>query len=366
MLKALNQIAGVDPEFIAVSPKIEQRSVTAMGILIVLITLLAFVSAGFSMWLIFFPTGFYWQLHAFGLVLGLFVFLTFWSWCVFNFFRFIVSSFSSYGHEFTRKDQPKFFLQIAFGLVLGTAIAIPVSVTLTYKDLKSDLLPDQVRYIVDVKKDTDKKYESALNLLYSKYVDVNREYELVKSNYENISKLSPMGSPEVMDAVNKINGLVEDSKRIDQSIKDLREKIRSETEKVELDIASNHSLIDGIGKALLFNSSLVFLVWLFINIIVAFPVFHVMFHFAGVYETLVACENAIVLAGEGVMSKATQIYLGDEKIDVPYYASAAAILAKKQFELRVKLEENSKRIKVSFNERLESFRSSAGQINHEK
>ena len=365
MLNFLNKISGVDPELIKLSPTLEQRSAAVMGTLILLITLLAFLSAGFSMWLIFFPAGFHWRFHSFALLSCLFAFLSFWSWCVFNFFRFIVSSFSSYAHEFTRRDYPKFFLQIAFGIVLGTAVAIPVSVTLTYKDMKSDLLPDQVRYILDVKKDTDKKYESALNQLYSKYVDVNREYEIVKANYENISRLIPNDSPEVVDAVNKINKLVEESKIIDQRIKELREKIHLEVEKIELDVSSNHSLIDGIGKALLFNSLLVFLVWLFINIIVAFPVFYVMFHYAGVYETLVACENTIVLAREGVMPKAVQIYVGDELVAIPYYATAAVIAAGKISMLRKLSEKNFKLIKESFNERLAVFRNSAGRIHHE-
>ena len=333
----LQKIAGKDTHLLDMSSDAERTMYNCLGILVILISLLTFISIGYSLFLVYFPNGFNSHAHV-GLKEYLnFIFIALlsfvWTLIVFNFYRFSLSNVSINKYKFTLDLIPKLIVQIFLGLLIGLSISLPLTVVVDHHEYKNDPIKGQEKTLNTIKENIDKKYQVKLDKQYH-YLTIN----LYKQKYlnqalENKLKIKNYPDSSINDLRNENEKINETVLEIQSEIDALREEINKEKIKYEEVIRYNDGLITNIQKAIEKNKKLLILISIFICLILVFPSLFQALYIPGIYDFLVEYKNHQFLSGYGILPNSRTVFIKAEPVHIPYYTLPEELLREKKLEL---------------------------------
>ena len=119
----LIKFSGKDHLILRYSTEVEKTAYSCLGLLVISMSLIAFLSMLFALDLIYFPEGYtpHQLLTSFDFYLSLTISFI-WALIVYNFFRLTVSAHSIDAERFRLANLPRIFLKSLFGIVLGVSV----------------------------------------------------------------------------------------------------------------------------------------------------------------------------------------------------------------------------------------------------
>lgn len=334
MRRLLQFLAGRDSFLASHSSDAELRMFDALGLLVLVITIVTFSSTSYALYLINQDRNDGGLGYKFVLYIGVPLATCVWTLIVFNAYRFLLSSSLTLKNSFGLKKISRLLIEIFFGLMIGITLSVPISVSISHDELKDLFLNHELQSINDIQLGIDKKYHTELNQLYSIIATASKSYydfndRLIQT--EKLKNVSEIYISAIKIDVEEANQKLQDAK---EKVKKLREKITKEKQDVENFIKNNDGLITNLQKALFQNKYLVILITLFICIILIFPSIYQAYYVPGIYDFLVEYHNHISLAKRGILPHANSVFIKEDEVKVAYYTLPQELLRKNIKELK--------------------------------
>ena len=332
LMHTLQRMGGKDPYFLDRSSYSERVMWVALGAMTALIGLLAFISVGQAMFLVYFPEGFDHSARHWLNLSFLAFFALAWTMIIFNFYRFALSTaFTHKSHSFI-SVLPRLALQLFFGLLIGLSISLPLSVVLGHQEFKDNSTQRQEKLIDNIYKAIDTKNEVELAGLYAELtqkLQTQQGAALRLETYQNF-RADPNVSETVQAAADQA---VESASQTREKISALRKKIEEAKKDIESTIHANDGLMTNIKKAIEKNKIMMVMVSVFICMtLIATTLFEAFFS-PGLYEYLVEYNNHVTLAAHGVTTASRKIFISSEAIAQPQYSYPEEILREQKIKL---------------------------------
>ncbi len=318
--------AGKDVELLAHAPRHEKAKYYGLGLIILAISLLALFSMAVSMSLVYPPAADGKELASFGRNAVICTISLVWGLVVFNYYRFSLSLDTVQKTKIRLADLWPFLVRFGFGVVLGIAVGIPVTVMLLQKEIANEMTPQQVEVLETLKANAVAKYEEALNTKYSQLLDTFTEAASLKDKLASEKKLKSANPKTVARLEEQITEKDLQAQTIRAEVDDLRTISQAEQFIAEVEYKSRNSLINSIQKTIHKNPYLTALICLFVLLALTFPALYQLYSLPGIYDYLSEYEGHYILAEHGVIAKGGQVYSRTQEVDVPYFSKAQAIL----------------------------------------
>lgn len=318
--------AGKDVGLLAHAPRHEKAKYYGLGLIILAISLLALFSMAVSMSLVYPPAADGKDLASFGRKAVICTISLVWGLVVFNYYRFSLSLDTVQKTRIRLADLWPFLVRFGFGVVLGIAVGIPVTVMLLQKEIANEMTPQQVGVLETLKANVVAKYEDALNTKYSQLLDTLTEAASLKDKLANEKKLKSANLKTVARLEEQIGEKDHQAQTIRAEVDDLRTLSQAEQFIAEVEYKSRNSLINSIQKTIHKNPYLTALICLFVLLALTFPALYQLYSLPGIYDYLSEYEGHYILAEHGVIAKSGQVYSRKQEVDVPYFSKARAIL----------------------------------------
>jgi len=336
----LQKIAGKDNYLLDQSSDAERVMYNALGILVLVISLLALISISYSLYLVNFPYGFNKTAKDFFNIIFIILLSFVWTLIVFNFYRFSLSSVSTHKQEFTVELIPRVVVQVFFAALIGLSISFPLTVVVTHHEYKEETLKSDVEIVTNLKQNIDRKYSTQLLNLYKELIVIEAKIQTNQSQIQDYQKLSPNLQSDLPKIQDESNNLQVDSEAVKTQITTLRTQINIEKERINQSIESSNGLVKNIQKAFSKNSKLLLLISLFICIVLVFPSLYQALYIPGIYDYLVEYDNHKILSKHGILPESRNIFIGTEPVHIPYYTFPEELLREKKLELEQLSEED--------------------------
>ena len=318
--------AGKDVDLLAHAPRHEKAKYYGLGLIILAISLLALFSMAVSMSLVYPPAGHGKDIAAFGRNAVIGTISLVWGLVVFNYYRFSLSLDTVQKTKIQLTDLWPFLVRFGFGVVLGVAVGIPVSVMLLQKEIANEMTPQQVEILDALKAQSIAKYEGSLNTEYARLLEMLTETTSLKDKLASEKKLT-RANPKTLNQLEvQIDENNIQAKKIRANIDELRGHSQDELLIIEAEYKSRNSLINSIQKTIGKNPYLTALICLFVLLALTFPALYQLFSLPGIYDYLSDYEGHYILAEHGVIAKGGQVYSRTQEVNVPYFSKAQAIL----------------------------------------
>ena len=323
----LQIISGRDLHLAADASPSEQRMFNALGLLILAITSLTFLSGFYGVYLIIQPKD-----HSSIGTSALAFFITaiiamIWAMIVFNYYRLSLSTISISKHSFSIEHFVRLSIQIFFGLILGFAISAPIAVSISHEELRSSALPEQHLMIGKIQNSIDRANRESLDALYHSKVQAQIKLRKIQDYKKISSKTDNPTESELQMAESDLTA-------IDNKISSLRSQLVDQKSSIQEIITANDGLITNLQKALYQNKYLVFLITLFVAIIMTLPSILIAHYIPGIYEYLIEYTNHVNLAGKGIIPNQATIFVDSNASPVTRFTSAEVMLHEKIYELK--------------------------------
>lgn len=318
MRRLLQFLAGRDSFLASHSSAAELRMFDALGLLVLVITIVTFSSTAYALYLINQDRNDGSLGYKFILYIGVPLATLVWTLIVFNAYRFLLSSSISLKNSFGLRKLSRLLVEIFFGAIIGITLSVPISVSISHDELKDLFLNHEFQSINDIQLGIDKKYHSELEQLYLTIAVTSKNFLDSSDRLNRIEKLNNISETTLNDAKNNVEESNLKLSEAKEKVQNLREKITKEKQDVENFIKNNDGLITNLQKALFQNKYLVILITLFICITLIFPSIYQAYYVPGIYDFLVEYHNHIILAKKGILPHANSIFIKENEVKVAY------------------------------------------------
>ena len=318
--------AGKDVALLAHAPRHEKAKYYGLGLIILAISLLALFSMAMSMSLVYPPAAHGHDLAEFGRQIVICTISLVWGLVVFNYYRFSLSLDTVQKTKIQLTDLWPFLVRFGFGIVLGIAVGIPVTVMLLQKEIANEMTPQQVEILETLKAHSVAKYEDPLNTEYARLLETLTEVASLKDKLASEKKLKSANPITLLRLDEQIGEKDLQAKKIKAEIDELRTLSQAELLITEIEYKSRNSLINSIQKTIHKNPYLTALICLFVLLALTFPALYQLYSLPGIYDYLTEYEGHYILAEHGVIAKGGQVYSRTHEVNVPYFSKARAIL----------------------------------------
>ena len=340
----LQRLAGKDPYFLDLASHSERVMWVALGAMTTLIGLLAFISVGQAMFLVYFPEGFdHSPRHWLNLAFLAFLVVA-WTMIIFNFYRFALSTAFTYKSHSFISVLPRLVMQLFFGLLIGLSISLPLSVALGHQELKGNTTQRQEKLINNIYKTIDTKHEAELVGLYAELTQKLQTQQAATLRLETYQGYRT--ASKETDEVKAAAGAAADSaNQSREKIIALREKIEEDKKDIESTIHANDGLMTNIKKAVEKNKIMLVLMSVFICMtLIATTLFEAFFS-PGLYEYLIEYNNHLTLASHGITTSSKKIFIGSEAVTQPQYAYPEELLREQKIKIAKQSEDDMQAVK---------------------
>jgi hypothetical protein len=322
MRHLLRSLAGRDSFLADHSSTAEQKMFNALGLLVLVITLVTFASTAYALFLINQDRnpdspGFHFGFKFAAYFAAPLITVT-WSLIVFNFYRFSLSSSTAIKNSGGIKNMTRLLIEIFFGIMFGITLSVPISVSISHEELKDSLLGKELSVITTLEEGVDQKYQKELQDIYLEIAIASNRLNIDTERVTRIEKLKQSADSPLNEAKATLEESTQRLDKAKQKAIELRENMAAEKKFIEKSVRSNDGLITNLQKALAQNKYLIILITLFICTILIFPSIYQAYYIPGIYDHLVEYKNHIVLAKHGVLPHANSIFIKTDEVKVAY------------------------------------------------